>query len=486
MRRLRDINGVPSMQSLREPLSPDHSEDTGVIQAEVSRRLFSDSTATYFTAAILAILLAMPLWKAGISSLTILGWLTLNEGVYLARGLLTLAYRRASTKESGLLWLNCFRLGSAVTGMVWGLGNLVLFPAHDIVNQALLSFAIAGLTAGAASAYAVDLATLFGFVVPMLIPLVVSMLVEGSPQSLSMSAMVTLFLGFVVVSTRRSHKTIYENILLHIRALRREEALRAANDRLTALVEALPDAVFFRDGEGRWLATNDSAKHLFNLLGLDRQGEIEVAENPAFRTAQEAFLGEEEKTGNAGGLKVSNHRTLGADGLIYDFEIRKVPIFGKDGRCEGLVVIGRDITERCQVEQRERSRSEVLELLARNASLKEILEALAYGVERQCPGLICSILLLDGQGKRLITGAAPNLPDFYNSAVNGLEIGMGVGSCGTAAFTGKRVIVEDIQTHPYWAAYKEIAARASPGCLLVGTHQGHLWKITRFFCPVPL
>jgi PAS domain S-box-containing protein len=55
---------------------------------------------------------------------------------------------------------------------------------------------------------------------------------------------------------------------------------------------------------------------------------------------------------------------------------------------------------------------------------------------------------------------APSLPDFYNAAIEGIEIGLGTGSGGTTAFSGARVIVEDIATHPYWARYKELAASA--------------------------
>jgi diguanylate cyclase (GGDEF)-like protein len=77
--------------------------------------------------------------------------------------------------------------------------------------------------------------------------------------------------------------------------------------------------------------------------------------------------------------------------------------------------------------------------------------------------MLCSILLLDSEGKHLLQGAAPSLPDFYNSAIDGIEIGDGVGSCGTAAFRGERVIVNDIATHPHWAAYKDLAARAGLG-----------------------
>jgi GAF domain-containing protein len=77
--------------------------------------------------------------------------------------------------------------------------------------------------------------------------------------------------------------------------------------------------------------------------------------------------------------------------------------------------------------------------------------------------MVCSILLLDDEGKYFVEGVAPSLPDFYNEAIKGVEIGIGVGSCGTAAFTGKPVIVEDIATHPYWTPYKELAARAGLG-----------------------
>ena len=65
--------------------------------------------------------------------------------------------------------------------------------------------------------------------------------------------------------------------------------------------------------------------------------------------------------------------------------------------------------------------------------------------------------------KHLLYGAAPSLPEFYNEAINGAEIGFGVGSCGTAAFTGKRVIVADIATHPYWTAYAKLAESARLG-----------------------
>jgi PAS domain S-box-containing protein len=120
----------------------------------------------------------------------------------------------------------------------------------------------------------------------------------------------------------------------------------------------------------------------------------------------------------------------------------------------------KDITHRKAAEARERVRNRVLEMLATGANLSEVLEALVRSVETENSKLRGSILILDQKQERLFTAAAPSLPDDYNQAINGLEIGVGAGSCGTAAFLGQRVIVEDVATHPYWSAFRDIAASA--------------------------
>jgi anti-sigma regulatory factor (Ser/Thr protein kinase) len=105
-----------------------------------------------------------------------------------------------------------------------------------------------------------------------------------------------------------------------------------------------------------------------------------------------------------------------------------------------------------------------LELLAgvvAGHTLPQALEALLRVVERvSSGGLLASILLLDESGKRLLHGAAPSLPSDYNAAIHGLEIGPSVGSCGTAAYLRRQVIVEDIETDPLWADFRHLALRA--------------------------
>lgn len=105
--------------------------------------------------------------------------------------------------------------------------------------------------------------------------------------------------------------------------------------------------------------------------------------------------------------------------------------------------------------------SQVLEMMSQGQPLPQILDAIARWVEAQShDGVLVSLLLLAPDGQHLLHGAGPNLPADYNSAINGLEIGPRVGSCGTAAFTGRSVIVEDLASDPLWGAvpsFRELA-----------------------------
>lgn len=103
------------------------------------------------------------------------------------------------------------------------------------------------------------------------------------------------------------------------------------------------------------------------------------------------------------------------------------------------------------------SERDVLERIADGAPLGAILEDIVRLVERQAPGMRCSILLLDREQQCVRYGAAPSLPPEFSRAIDGLPIGPEAGSCGTAAFLGARVVVEDIAVHPYWTAYKDLA-----------------------------
>ncbi len=103
------------------------------------------------------------------------------------------------------------------------------------------------------------------------------------------------------------------------------------------------------------------------------------------------------------------------------------------------------------------AQNRVLEQIVNGAPLPKVLETLLQALEAQCPGMLGSILLLDPDGVTLRHGAAPSLPESLIRYIDGRAIGPKAGSCGTAAFRGEPVIVEDIASDPLWDDYREFA-----------------------------
>ncbi len=101
--------------------------------------------------------------------------------------------------------------------------------------------------------------------------------------------------------------------------------------------------------------------------------------------------------------------------------------------------------------------NKILKLINDDRPLPEILAAICLTIEAQNEGMLCSVLLLDDQRRHLLHGAAPSLPQDYCEAINGISIGPNIGSCGTAAYTGKSAIVEDVASDPKWTAFRELA-----------------------------
>lgn len=101
---------------------------------------------------------------------------------------------------------------------------------------------------------------------------------------------------------------------------------------------------------------------------------------------------------------------------------------------------------------------DVLEAVVGGGPLEPILEALVSATQSVSPGSpLISILRYDPTTRRLYHGAGASLPASYRAAIDGVEIGPAVGSCGTAAFRNELVVVADIATDPLWADYREIA-----------------------------
>lgn len=201
--------------------------------------------------------------------------------------------------------------------------------------------------------------------------------------------------------------------------------------------------------DGTIVDANPAAAELFSLscdrLLLMRIGEVLEADSDSFSSRDEA-------QGEAG---------PGTRMLVCDRQpdlavhVRRLSV-DLDGTPHELFVIRRrDVTRN---ERFLDGQTKILEQLASGTSLETILTSIVLLIEDVFEKTQASVLLLSEDGQRLLNGAAPSLPAAYNQAIDGLAIGEGVGSCGTAVYRRRRVIVKDIQTDSLWEPYRELAA----------------------------
>ncbi|WP_218397006.1 EAL domain-containing protein [Alteromonas lipotrueae] len=229
---------------------------------------------------------------------------------------------------------------------------------------------------------------------------------------------------------------------------------------LNAFLDISVDPVFIKDGEGKLLVANNAFCELVNvsrkkLIGKTFSDTIYPQELVKLAHSDQHVI-------DTGEDKVIE-QTLQGKGDKARVVLAKLSRFVDRNNRRFIVGVIRDVTKRRQNELRETTRSEVLELITSGEPLKKVLDAIVSVVELNNPEMMCSILILEDSGGHLRNGTGNSLPKFYTDAIDGVEIGMGVGSCGTAAFINERVIVADIQTHPYWKDFKDLAFSANLG-----------------------
>lgn len=141
-----------------------------------------------------------------------------------------------------------------------------------------------------------------------------------------------------------------------------------------------------------------------------------------------------------------------------------------------FVCAGHDITQLMLYEAYLEDQRDILGMICTDQALSEILNAICHMTESRDPSGLCSVLLVDQAQQSLRLGAAPNLPQAYNQAIDGVAIGPSAGSCGTAVYRQQLVIVEDIAQDPLWQDYRASAlAHGLRACwsIPLRSSQGH-------------
>ncbi|GAB0110669.1 bifunctional diguanylate cyclase/phosphodiesterase [Pseudoalteromonas distincta] len=102
---------------------------------------------------------------------------------------------------------------------------------------------------------------------------------------------------------------------------------------------------------------------------------------------------------------------------------------------------------------------DILSKIALGIPLNEVLHDICLSIEEIIDDKFARCSILSLQGSQLFHCAAPNINTEYCDLINGIHIGANIGSCGAAAFSKSRVVVENIETSPLWKDFKDLALK---------------------------
>lgn len=249
----------------------------------------------------------------------------------------------------------------------------------------------------------------------------------------------------------------------------------ANDDRYEMLVQLSPDALYVLQ-DGKLVYINNAGVRLLNAQSVDELLGLPMKEmlHPNYLAKSEARVVSMLSTWQQ--APSVEQKYMQRDGKAIDVEVRSAPFMylGKPA----IQVLARDITARKAAEHalhlsEERHRQAaleatrakdslhhekiILEMIALDEPLKDILREVCLGIEWIVGQICCSISLLDPEGKHIQVVAAPSLPEAYVKAMNGLAIGPQAACSGTAIFLNQPVTSSDIASDPRWVQLRESA-----------------------------
>ncbi len=146
-----------------------------------------------------------------------------------------------------------------------------------------------------------------------------------------------------------------------------ELKLRQAENLLRSVIDASPDFICVKDEKNRWLLTNKSCLNLFQIPQLAYQfktdHEISTLAEPIFKEVFRQLKASDELAWRSEYAVRNEEAITLPHGGTKVFDVIKIAMFNEDGSRQGLVTIGRDITERKLAESHLRDRSAMLDAL---------------------------------------------------------------------------------------------------------------------------
>ena len=353
-------------------MSGEPERTSGHAYAEQVRHLYRLSPAGYLGTLINASIITYALWNI-VDNAVLVGWFVAVMATTCGRYLLYRAYLTApGLHAEPNAWANRFFIGATAMGALWGMLGTALFPHHSMPHQFLVIFVVGGMVLAAAGVLSTVKRIFYGFTLPAVIPLIMTLFMQGQTVHVIMGMLVVVYTVVILAFAAEMRANV-------LASTRISEDLRQATQKLQALVNASPLAIIVADAAGRIERWNPAAERMFGW------NETEVVNHtaPWFPEGKE----EEGRLYRGAILRGEQFADVEAvrvrkDGTPLTVSLSGAAIIDDAGTAVGVMLIAADITARKRFETRQSLQNAITVLLAESRA--SVAEALTKVIQIFC------------------------------------------------------------------------------------------------------
>ena len=320
------------------------------VQKELISILFG-SPAVPLINGVVILFTAGVLWRVFPRGIAV-AWVLVGFCLVLWRVLLWLQFtRRGSEIRRPEEWARLYNQSTAVIGCLWGLMAATVFVAHDPIYYFFATFAVGGLSAGAAirnSPYPPAFYVFVGTAVP---PMILALCLRGQLISIAMGCMLLTFVGVMVLIGRENHRRLAAFIRMKIE----QQVLNASLQKVTLdlteqnaalserseLLDNAQDAIYVLDTDARILYWNKGAERMFGWTQKELIGRGISDVFPDGGELMRQALAQVKEEGRWSG-EVSKRDKFGSELTVAS---RCTLVGNSDARPRSIFVINTDVTE---------------------------------------------------------------------------------------------------------------------------------------------
>ena len=281
------------------------------------------------------------------------GWIMLLIISILFRTSLHLHYQKVRP-ESIRRWKGYFIAASFFSGIVWGIGGILIKIYAVGSYSGIEVFILGGL---AASAIAIHTPIRFNypaFMVPMLSLIAVFYLYQNDTPHLLMAAMIITFMFILWSSSLLLNKLLFEKHTMYHVAIDTYTELQESEQRLKDITSSMGEGVLVVNKEGMLTFINPEGERILGWSFRElTQDEKEIY--PKIHKEEENIL-----ENSLIKRSVTEDKTLHSDkvefkrknGKTFPVSMTAAPIHSKDASKEGVVVVFQDITVQKELENK--------------------------------------------------------------------------------------------------------------------------------------